>query len=132
MRLIDGYNAGRLDEVLAFLDDRIAWSDCDYRNVRAVEFSGKAQAAAYLRERFAEHDRLHVPTIFNHNSDPTTAALGVQYERRTSDTLRSMGFSNGIKPALSTKVGFTDAQDRILVFANGPVGGSPALCRPSG
>jgi len=55
-------------------------------------------------------------------------AIGVGYERRTSDTLRALGFPNGIKARLATKVIVTKTGDRIHAFVNGSAGG---YCRPS-
>ncbi len=132
--LLDAYNRGSLNQVLALLDDGIGWSDCNYRSILVVNLTGKSDVARYLQLRFADHDRFEIGTIFNHNPDPETGArgLGIQYLRRTSDELRSLGFPSGIRPALASKVVFTDSDDHIVAFANGPFGGPRELCRPSG
>ncbi len=134
LSLLDAYNRGSLDQVLALLDDGIGWSDCNYSSILVVNLTGKSEVATYLQQRFADHDRLEIGTIFNHNPEPETGgrALGIQYVRRTSDTLRALGFPNGISPDLASKVVFTDRDDRIVAFANGPFGGPRELCRPSG
>jgi hypothetical protein len=134
LSLLDAYNRGSLDQVLALLDDGIGWSDCNYRTISVVNLTGKSEVAMYLEQRFADHDRLEIGTILNHNPDPETSgrALGIQYLRRSSDTLRALGFPSGIRPNGASKVVFTDTADRIVAFANGPFGGPRELCRPSG
>jgi hypothetical protein len=126
--MLDAYNAGRLDDVLALLDDGVTWSDCDYRAGAAVGFAGKAEVADWLRQRLAERDRLEVGTIEGSSGNPPVGA--VNYRRRTSDSLRALGFPDGIAPKIGTKVALTSGGDRIDVFANGPLGGSPEACRP--
>ena len=50
---------------------------------------------------------------------------------RSSDSLKSPGFPNGIRPQLSAKVIFDRGTDRIRGFANGPFGGDQRSCRPT-
>ncbi len=50
--VIGAYNARQLDAVLAVLADDIGWSDCDYRRIRYIMVTGKAQLAHWLRQRF--------------------------------------------------------------------------------
>jgi hypothetical protein len=104
-------------------------SDCDYRNVRAIELTGRRQISLWLVQRFEDHDQFVVARIFNDNPDQPLGVGGVEYRRRTSDSLRRLGFARGIGPRLTTKVVFTEAHE-ILRFANGPVGGPRKLCRP--
>lgn len=131
VRFIGAYNARQLRQALALLASNAVSSDCDYRAVRAVEFIGRKDVTKWLHARFADLDRLTVAHIANQNPAQTTGVVGVQYSRRTSRTLRALGFVNGIKPETATKVVFTErAPIRILKFANGPVGGSPEFCRP--
>ena len=127
---LEAYNAGQLDAALALLADDVVGSDCDYREGRVILFQGKDQAVAWLRARLADHDRLIVAAIWNDNADQPMGAhvVGVEYARRTSDTLRALGFPAGITPQLATKVGLTPTDDRIQAFANGPGGGSPDAC----
>lgn len=132
-RLIDAYNAGDLDGALALVGDRIYWSDCDYRAVKAVEIEGKADLAGWLGQRFAEQDRLEVDRLDVQgpdNSPDGTVVANIEYRRRTSDTLRSLGFPQGIRPKLGTKVGLPPPYTHIEIFANGPAGGSPQACQP--
>jgi len=76
---------------------------------------------------------LVLESVRNENPDPSTGAhvVAVAYARRTSDTLRALGFPNGINPQAATKVVFTATDDRIRAFANGPFGGPSELCRPT-
>jgi hypothetical protein len=82
----------------------------------------------WLRARFRDRDRLTLSRIYNENPNQGRAA-GVEFSRRTSNSLRAMGFRNGIRPRVAAKVVFTPA-GRIAVFAFGPGGGNPELCRP--
>lgn len=127
--LFRAYNAGRLDEVLALVDDEVVWGDCDYREVKAVGLTGKARLAEWLRRAFADHDHLEVFLIEIAPGAPPVGA--VTYSRRTSDTLRALGFPNGITPRFGTKVVLTPTADRVITFANGPTGGPHELCRPT-
>lgn len=130
MNMIQAYNAGRLAETLAFFDESIGYSDCDYRLVRTMSGRGKDEATQWLQRQFAVHDQLTVHRI--ENTNPTGGpVVAVTYARRTSDTLRALGFPDGIEPQLATKVVFTQTRDRIGAFANGPYGGSAELCRPA-
>jgi hypothetical protein len=132
VRMIDAYNAGRLDEVMPLLDDGINWSDCDYRTVALVALIGKTQVVSYLRQRLADHDQFTIADVWNQNPGPDGAqTVGVDYRRRSSDTIRALGFPDGIRPALATKVIFDSTGDGITRFANGPGGGSTEVCRPT-
>ena len=135
---LDAYNAGRVDATLALLTDDVSISDCDHRAVRVITASGEDEARQWLRERAADRDQLVLESVRNENPEPGTGShvVGVSYTRRTSDTLRSLGFRDGIVPPSATKVIFTMADDRIRAFANCPFGGSAetvaAICRPGG
>lgn len=132
VRMIDAYNAGRLDEVVPLLDDGISWSDCDYKMVALVALVGKTQVFSYLRQRFADHDQLTIANIWNQNPGADGAqTVGVDFSRRVSDTIRALGLPNGVRPTLASKVIFDSTGDRIKAFANGPYGGSTDACRPT-
>ncbi len=133
LSLFDAYNRGSLEDALAVLDARISWSDCNYKLTAIVDLKGKSEVAKYLQQRFADHDQFEIASIENFNPEPESSsrALGISYLRRSSDTLRSLGFRSGIKPAAATKVVFADPADQILAFGNGPVGASAELCRPT-
>ena len=58
------------------------------------------------------------------------AGAAVTYARRTSDTLRALGFPNGIVSGLGSKVGLTtQGPVRITTFASA---GDDESCRPVG
>jgi hypothetical protein len=126
---LDAYDAGRLSAALAAFAPDAVVSDCDYRAVENVNFHGRGEIAGWLRARMADHDRLIVARIYDENPEQPVGVVGVEYQRRTSDTLRALGFAAGIRPKGATKVVFT-ADDRIQRFANGPFGGSAELCQP--
>jgi hypothetical protein len=127
---VDAYNAGRVDAALAMLTDDVSVSDREYRPVRVIQARGTDQARRWLRERAAQHDQLVLESVRNENPEPASGShvVAVSYARRTNDTLRALGFSNGIVPHTATKVAFTTSDDRIRAFANG---GTDELCRPS-
>jgi hypothetical protein len=131
VQFISAFNGRRLGSALDLLSPRVIVSDCDNKNVRAVSFDGRHEVAGWLRRRFADRDRLTPTRIFNDNPSQPVGAVGVEYGRRTSKTLRALGFPAGIVPKLATKVVFTPKPVRIRVFANGPVGGDSNLCRPT-
>ena len=130
--MIDAYNSGRLDQIQPLLEDGISWSDCDYKTVALVALVGKTQVVGYLRQRFADHDQFTVADVWNQNPDADGAqTVAVDYSRRSSDTIRALGFPGGIRPTLATKVIFDSTGDRIRGFSNGPGGGSTEVCRPT-
>ncbi len=126
---LDAYNAGRVEVALALLTSDVSISDCDYRAVRVTFANGTEAARQWLRDRAADHDQLVLESVRNENPDPSTGShvVAVAYTRRTSDTLRSLGFVNGVEPRTATKVVFMSSDDRIRGFANG---GTDQLCRP--
>lgn len=129
VNLIQAYNAGQMDNVMAFIADDAGWSDCDYQAGKAVEFRGKDKVAAWLQQRRDDHDQLEIGSIQNDNPS-ANQVVGLTFAHRGSDTLRQRGFTNGIEPQLSAKVIFTTTPIRIIQFANGPIGGSPDVCQP--
>jgi hypothetical protein len=132
VRIIDAYNAGRLDDVMPLLDDGITWTDCDYKAVALVALVGKTQVVDYVRRRFANHDQFTIANVWNQNPGPDGAdTVGVDFSRRMSDTIRALGFPTGIRPALAAKVIFDSTGGRITRFANGPGGGSTDVYRPT-
>ncbi len=128
---LDAYNAGRVDAALAFLAPDVTGSDCDYRTASTISISGTDSARRWLQERAADHDQLVLESVANENPDPSSGShvVAVSYSRRTSDTLRALGYPNGVSARLATKVVFTASDDHIRAFANGPGGGSSGFCR---
>lgn len=125
---VSAFNNASLREALSLLTENVNVSDCDYQHRVAVQFNGQAEAEAWLRQRFSDHDQLRIESIADENPQQRLGVLGVSWARRTSDTLRLLGFGDGIKPQSGAKVIFMDA--RIWRFAMGPVGGQASLCNP--
>jgi hypothetical protein len=132
-RFLVAFNAGDEKTVLALFNDAPVVSDCDYAKVSVVEFRGRSEVTAWLAARFADHDQLVPTVVSNENPDPASSAIGVEFARRTNDTLRRLGFPHGVKPQLATKIRFTGSGEglRIETFANGPGGGPASDCKPS-
>ena len=133
---LDAYNAGQRDRALGYLTDDADFSDCTYPTGNWVDNQGKEAVTAWVSARLADHDHLIVASIDDNN--PMNAAhhvVGVTYVKRTSDTLRALGFADGMTPPLATKVILTADGQQIQRFANGPVGASrdfvDRVCRPS-
>ncbi|HEY7628113.1 MAG TPA: nuclear transport factor 2 family protein [Ilumatobacteraceae bacterium] len=131
-QFIDAFNRGDRAAALALVVDDVSVSDCDYKAAADVEYRGRDQVSQWLTARIADHDHLTVERIENGNADPSSAAIGMTFARRTSDSLRASGFANGIQPKSSAKIRFVGSGDglRIEAFANGPGGGPSELCAP--
>jgi hypothetical protein len=71
----------------------IGVSDCDYRRAKSLRFRGRPEVRRWLEQRFADNDQLTV-----RNLRPVDGGVVADYKRRTSDTLRALGFSDGIQP----------------------------------
>lgn len=135
VRFLDAYNAGRVREALAQFratDDRAQRprvpfaGDCDYAHNTSDGAFGRRGIEAWLRKRVADHDRVALGSIRNETHD--TRVVVVLLARRTSDTLRRLGFPNGVAPALGAKVVFTpSARTRIDGWGGG---GSHETCTP--
>lgn len=85
---IAAYNAGDLEGILALLAGDVGIADCDYREGTRAFVVGKEAVAAWLRDRFADHDRFEVERMSVNPEDFTT---GIVYRRRTNDALRAKG-----------------------------------------
>jgi hypothetical protein len=131
VRFVNAFNARDLEGALALVASNAVVSDCDYRRVQPVSFTGRRSISTWLRRRFADHDKLTASRFYNENSAQLVGTLAVDYTRRSSDTLRALGFRRGIVPLIASKLVFSTSAPRIVAFANGPVGGSPEACRPS-
>ena len=129
-RFLAAFNAGNIDVAMEAFATDSGVSDCDYDHVRAYEARGRAKVASWLEERARDHDVLLPATYEVADFDPLVAGVG--FARRTNDTLRRLGFPNGIVPNLAAKVRFSLSDGRLLIetFANGPIGGLSTLCQP--
>jgi len=117
--LFDAWNAGDVAAVLALMTDDVVGGDCDFRSGRPFQWRTRGELADWLRERARDHDALVLAEIFNSNPDPVTGGrvVGVPFARRSSDTLRALGRSEGIDPDTAAKVVFTQDGRRILALA---------------
>lgn len=128
VEFLRAYNRARLHPALAVLAAQPSGSDCDYRREQSFTFRGREATVRWLRGLFRDRDRLTLARIYNENANQSRV-VAVEFSRRTSDSLRAMGFRNGIRPRVAAKVVFTPGT-RIATFAFGPGGGDPELCRP--
>jgi hypothetical protein len=123
LKLVDAYNAADISGVQALLAPEVGWTDCAGDRFVSInsEFSRprplpKAETVPYLQARFADHDRLEIAKI-------TTApcnggdCVGIRFARRSNDSLRALGFPNGIVWPLTNKTVF-DANGLVRAFAN--------------
>jgi hypothetical protein len=121
------YAAGQLNRALTLIADAVVVSDCDYVTGQGVESRGKDETARWLNGKFADHDRFEVARMYNASGQP--GVIGVVFSRRTSDSLRALGFSDGIRPPGSAKATLSD--DRVASLALANLGGKVAECTPS-
>jgi hypothetical protein len=92
-----------------------------------VAFYLRTAVARWLRERAHDRDRLTVRSIRLLGKQPAGAAIS--YTRRSSDTLKQLGFPDGIEPMNETKLGFTTLGPvRFTFFTNATGNGRP--CAP--
>jgi hypothetical protein len=128
------YNAGKLADVMAFLDEAPHLSDCNYRTGEVVFVDGRAAIETYLRERFAEHDKWEV-RLFNENAQ-NDQLVGVEPVQRQNRTLRALGVPGAVKRdfALSFVIVFAPDHEHISDVVFGTMGASPGvverLCEP--
>jgi len=128
--LLDAYNRGDQPGVLALLAPEAVWSDCDYRSSTVVQWRGSIEIGRWLTRAFADHDRLVLSRIDVGEPKDGVVAVGLSYRLRTSEALRVVGAAGGIEPPVATKVVCSLTPLRVMVFANGPVGGSASVCSP--
>jgi SnoaL-like domain len=126
VRFVDAFNAGDLERAAALFADDANVSDCDFTTHTIVEGQGRDAIRGWLAARFADHDRLVIGSIFNHNPD-SDRAVGVEFTKRTSDTIARLGAPDGIAPDVDAKVVLDAAGARLAAFANGPGGADPGV-----
>jgi hypothetical protein len=105
-------------------------SDCDFKHVRGLRFEGRRAIARWLRQRFADRDQLTISRIYDKNPEQPLGVVIIEYARRTSDTLRELGYPRGIVPQFASKVAIDGRAGRLklIAFANGPGGGPDPAC----
>jgi len=100
---LDAYNAHNLPGVLATLAADIDYGDCDYRHKVSRIMHGKGAVAAWLRARFAEHDRLLHGTISVPDGARMPQAVAIFGMTRSNDTLKAQHRS----VVIAAKIGLT-------------------------
>lgn len=110
---VRAYNGRNLNAALSYFatkrpqgQTRITVTDCDYRRQRTVVYVLRTGAVQWLKQRFADRDRLTLRRIYDENPEQLVGVVAVEYARRTSDTLRRLGFPNGIVPQVGQKLPF--------------------------
>ncbi len=81
-------------------------TDCDYRRQTTKVYEHRPGVVRWLKQRFADHDRLTLAWIADQNPAQPIGVVGVKYARRVSDTLRKLGFRKGIVPQIVQKLPF--------------------------
>ena len=121
------YNARHLKAALSHFEfpkklgyyERDGATDCDYRRRETRAYEHRAGVVRWLRQRFADHDRLTLGRILDENPGQLVGVVGVEFTRRTSDTLRRLGYTNGIVPQATMKlpIHFVHGVPRFPFFA---------------
>jgi hypothetical protein len=109
---VRAYNRADLKSALSYLwkgrsdtYSKTTATDCDYRRQTTKKtYVFRQGFIRWLRGRFRDHDRLTIGRIFDENPAQPVGVVGVEYSRRTSDTLRKLGYPNGIVPQASQKL----------------------------
>jgi hypothetical protein len=108
------YNSRQLKAALRYFyfPKKLRWfeadgaTDCDYRRRTTRVYARRAGVVRWLKQRFADHDRLTLARILDQNPAQPIGVVGVEYARRESDTLRRLGFPKGIAPQIGQKLPF--------------------------
>jgi hypothetical protein len=133
VKLVDAYNAADMAGVQSLLASEVAaWADCAGDRFVAINgqygvFAPVAKAATipYFQARFADHDRLEIGQV---TTSPGVGGEGVgsRFARRSNDSLRTLGFPDGIVGPHTNKTVF-DASGLVVAFANAS---GPQDCHP--
>lgn len=111
---VRAYNDGDLSAAVSYLariprsgQSTTTATDCDYRRQETkTSYVFREGFVKWLKQRFADHDRLTLGRILDENPSQPVGVVGVTFTRRTSDTLRKLGFPNGIVPQVTLKLPF--------------------------
>jgi len=132
--LIDAYNASDMASLQALLSPEVAaWADC--AGDKFVTISGelgrirpmtKAETISYFEARFTDHDRLEIGQVTTLPCSGGGDCVGIRFARRSNDSLRALGFSNGIVGPQTNKTVF-DENGLVRAFANAS---GPQDCHP--
>jgi hypothetical protein len=112
---VDAYDAGRYDDAIAYIDDRILFSgDCDYDGRKLYYISDHESATYWLRGRIADHDRIDIVRFIDLQDGEAT--IGVEIVR-SSDTIRARGYGAMVRPRVPLWVRFSPDGRRIVQLA---------------
>ncbi len=108
-----------LGVLVLFSDARFGYGDCDYTRAENVGFSQKDDLAAWLQNRFSEHDHfevveMEIATSYGYPpNDPRVTSIVI---RRTNDELQALHLA---PIELGTKIILSWEGDRISMAAIG-------------
>ncbi len=112
---IAAYNAGRYDDAIAYIDDRLVFSgDCDYDHRTLYYISDHEAATYWLRARIADHDHVDIVSFVDLQDGEST--IGVEITR-SSDTIRDGGYGPIVRPRVPVFVRFSADGLRITQLA---------------
>ncbi|HEY8807506.1 MAG TPA: hypothetical protein VIN70_07985 [Candidatus Limnocylindria bacterium] len=120
---VDAYDAGRYDDAIAFIDERILFSgDCDYGSQKLYSISDHESATYWLRSRIADHDRIDIVQFVDLQDGESSIGVDIS---RSSDTIRERGYGAAVRPRVPLFVRFSLDGRRIIQLAfkwSAPVG----------
>lgn len=129
VRFVDAINGGDLRAASDLMTTDASVSDCDYATGAVIIRDGNDAASRWIADRIADHERLEILGIYNHNAS-FDRVVGVSFVRRSNDMLKRLGAPTGIVPSTDAKVVLTADMTRIATFALGPGGaGSGEISR---
>jgi hypothetical protein len=119
---VAAYNAGRYDEAIARIDERILFSiDCDYDRRKLYSISDHESATYWLRARIADHDRIDIVRFVDLSDGESTVGVEIV---RSSDTIRSGAYPGGsVRPRAPLFVRFS--RDGLRIVQLGVVWSTP-------
>jgi len=133
VRLVDAYNAADLAGIQALLAPEVAaWADCAGDKFVTISGQGRirpmtrAETIPYFQARFADHDRLEIGQVTTLPCSGGENCVGIRFARRSNDSLRALGFSNGTVGPQTNKTVFDD-DGLVRAFANAS---GPQDCHP--
>ncbi|HET8570235.1 MAG TPA: hypothetical protein VFM93_14740 [Candidatus Limnocylindria bacterium] len=116
---MDAFNSGDVDRALQCLSPDAIVSDCDYDAGTQPSYQGPREIEAWLRARAADKDVIELDRLFNDNPTGPGHGVGLDHVRRSSGTLRSRGFTQGVEVYGAPKVAFAgDGRIRAFIYGN--------------
>lgn len=131
---LDVYNRADPAVLDAFADRRVGYYDCDYSRGTVVAVATPSMAEprqallTWFRARFAEHDQFQLRSM-TVLANANGVTLGLDFARRTSDTILAGGFLQGITPPERAKlVVRRDAGEASVARITAATLASPGQC----